>query len=58
MEAPCWGYGDAIGCPLSPEIVKKEMQAYIKKNSRTVLVEAQSEDEEEQDVAAAEEAKD
>ena len=27
----CGGYGDAVGCPSSPEIVKKEMLVYIKK---------------------------
>jgi len=43
----CGGYGDAVGCPSSPEIVKKEM-VYIKKSSRTVLeAPAQVEDEEE-----------
>ena len=27
----CGGYGDAVGCPSSPEIVKKEMLVYIKR---------------------------
>ena len=44
----CGGYGDAVGCPNSPEIVKKEMLVYIKKRSRTVLeAPTQIEDEEE-----------
>jgi len=44
----CGGYGDAVGCPSSPEIVKKEMLVYIKKSSRTVLeAPVQVEDEEE-----------
>jgi len=43
-----WGYGDVVGCPSSPEIVKKEMLVYIKKSSRTVLeAPAKVEDEEE-----------
>jgi hypothetical protein len=29
-----------MGCPNPPEIVKREMNDYLKKNSRTVLVEA------------------
>ena len=44
----CGGYGVAVGCPSSLEIVKKEMLVYIKKSSRTVLeAPAQVEDEEE-----------
>ena len=44
----CGDYGDAVGCPSFPEIVKKEMLVYIKKSSRTVLeAPAQVEDEEE-----------
>ena len=42
------GYGDVVGCPSSPEIVKKKMLVYIKNSSRTVLeVPAQVKDEEE-----------
>jgi hypothetical protein len=51
------GRGDAMGCPNPPEIVKREMNDYLKKNSRTVLVEvpaaAGGEDEEEQEQDAA-----
>jgi hypothetical protein len=46
-----------MGCPNPPEIVKREMNDYLKKNSRTVLVEvpaaAGGEDEEEQEQDAA-----
>lgn len=31
-------YGDALACPSSPRIVTKDMDDYIKKNSRTMLV--------------------
>jgi hypothetical protein len=37
------GYGDAVGCPHSPELIKREMDAYLKKNSRTVLVQVPDE---------------
>jgi hypothetical protein len=43
------GYGDAIGCPSCPEIVKRQMDAYIKKNTRSAVVvvpEGQQESEE------------
>lgn len=40
-------YEDAVRCPKPPEIVKKEMAAYLKKNSRTVLVEMPVEGEDE-----------
>jgi len=53
--APCWGYGDAIKCPNTPAIVRKEIAVYLKKSSRTVLVEVPVENEDEQDVAGAEE---
>ncbi|CAA0834669.1 hAT dimerisation domain-containing protein / transposase-related [Striga hermonthica] len=49
-------YGDVLGCPRCPEIVKKKMLAYFKKNSRIVPVAAQVEDEEEQVDAVVEEA--
>ncbi|CAD6220606.1 unnamed protein product [Miscanthus lutarioriparius] len=49
------GYGDAIKCPNPPAIVRKEMAVYLKKSSRTVLVEVPTEDEDEQDAAGAEE---
>jgi len=32
------GFGDAVKCPKAPELVRKEMHAYLKKNSRTVLL--------------------
>ena len=31
-------YGDALGCPNCPEIIKREMDAYIKKNTRSAVV--------------------
>jgi len=34
----CGGYGDAVGCPSSPEIVKKEMLVYIKKSCASFIV--------------------
>jgi len=49
------GYGDAVGCPSAPEVVKKEMADYLKKNSRTILAlnPTLGEDEEQQDDATA-----
>ena len=32
------GYGDAVKCSKAPEMVRKDMHAYLKKKSRTVLV--------------------
>ena len=55
QAAPCWGYGDAIKCPNPPAIVRKEIVVYLKKSSRTILVEVPTKDEDEQDVAGAEE---
>jgi len=43
------GYGDAIGCPSCPEIVRRQMDAYIKKNTRSrvlVVPEVQQDSEE------------
>ncbi|KAG2634133.1 hypothetical protein PVAP13_2NG252703 [Panicum virgatum] len=43
------GYGDAIGCPSCPEIVRRQMDAYIKKNTRSrvlVVLEVQQDSEE------------
>jgi hypothetical protein len=31
------GYGNAENCPKAPELVREEMDAYMKKNTRTVL---------------------
>ncbi|XP_066318527.1 uncharacterized protein [Miscanthus floridulus] len=47
------GYGDAIKCPNTPAIVRKEIVVYLKKSSRTVLVKVPVEDE--QDAAGVEE---
>lgn len=38
-------FSDAVKCPKAPELVRKEMHAYLKKNSRTVLVEMPEEGE-------------
>jgi hypothetical protein len=32
------GYVDVVNCPLALELVRKEMDAYLKKNSKTVLM--------------------
>jgi len=40
------GYGDAVKCLKAPEMVRKDMHAYLKKKSRAVLVQL---DEGEQD---------
>jgi hypothetical protein len=47
------GYGDAVKCPKAPEMVRKDMHAYLKKKSRTVLVQL-DEGEQEQGAEAAE----
>jgi len=47
------GYGDAVKCPEAPEMVRKDMHAYLKKKSRTVLVQL-DEGEQEQGAEAAE----
>ena len=47
------GYGDAVKCSKAPEMVRKDMHAYLKKKSRTVLVQL-DEGEQEQGAEAAE----
>ncbi|CAD6238113.1 unnamed protein product [Miscanthus lutarioriparius] len=39
QAATCWGYGDAIKCPNTPAIIRKEIDVYLKKSSKIVLVE-------------------
>jgi hypothetical protein len=40
------GYGDAAGCPESPEVVKREMNDYLLKNSKSTYVQIPEVDEE------------
>ena len=47
------GYGDAVKCPKAPEMVRKDMHAYLKKKSRIVLVQL-DEGEQEQGAETAE----
>jgi len=47
------GYGDAVKCLKAPEMVRKDMHAYLKKKSRAVLVQL-DEGEQEQGAEAAE----
>ena len=47
------GYGDAHGCEECPEIVKREMHDYLKKNSRTVFVSVPEVDANEEEEGAA-----
>jgi hypothetical protein len=40
------GYGDVAGCPESPEVVKREMNDYLLKNSKSTYVQISEVDEE------------
>ncbi|KAL6661838.1 hypothetical protein ACP70R_001222 [Stipagrostis hirtigluma subsp. patula] len=46
------GYGDAVKCPKAPAVVRKEMDAYLKQNSRSFCEVEQEEGGEEGDQAA------